>query len=90
VKYSANEWPAKLPTQENGNDTRNLSILSKDIEQSVQIVNTIPYDIRSTDNNSARYNQILVDLLFLLAHFVSALQWHEPFLLALLSLVISV
>jgi hypothetical protein len=33
---------------------------------------------------------ILVDLLFLLAHFVSALQWHEPFLLALLSLVISV
>jgi hypothetical protein len=57
VKYSANEWPAKLPTQENGNDTRNLPILSKDIEQFVQIVNTIPYDIRSTDNNFARYNQ---------------------------------
>ena len=32
VKYSANEWPAKLPTQENGNDTRNLPILSKDTE----------------------------------------------------------
>jgi hypothetical protein len=44
VKYSANEWPAKLPTQENGNDTRNLPILSKDTEQSVQIVNTIPDD----------------------------------------------
>lgn len=57
VKYSANEWPAKLPTQENGNDTRNLPILSKDTEQSVQIVNTIPYDMRSTDNNFARYNQ---------------------------------
>jgi vacuolar-type H+-ATPase subunit I/STV1 len=26
VKYSANEWPAKLPTQENGNDTRNRSV----------------------------------------------------------------
>jgi hypothetical protein len=33
---------------------------------------------------------ILVDLLFLLAHFVSALQWHEPFLLALLSFVQSI
>jgi hypothetical protein len=44
VKYSANEWPAKLPTQENRNDTRNFPIPSKDTEQSVQIVNTIPGD----------------------------------------------
>jgi hypothetical protein len=57
VKYPANEWPAKLPTQENGNDTHNLPIFSKDTEQSVQIVNTIPDDMRSTANNFARYNQ---------------------------------
>jgi hypothetical protein len=35
VKYSANEWPAKLPTQENRNDTRNFPIPSKDTEQSL-------------------------------------------------------